>query len=447
MSAVTDKTFNEMLSSLQELLKINTVKSPAKAGMPFGEGNAKCLDAFLDLASNMGFETYNCDGYAGHVDFGEGEPFGILGHLDVVPVANSGWVCDPFGGEIKDGFLYGRGALDDKGPVVSCLFALKQLKDEGFSPSKKIRLIAGCDEESGWGCMEYYSKKVPLPKIGFSPDSDFPVINVEKGVLNVDLDAGALPRGIKEISGGERVNIVLDECRAVLTSGVSVYKKSGTAATAGNKQNDIKLEVSGDNVVITAYGKAAHGSTPEAGDNAAKKLFAALSALFCDDKTISLASAISADYYGEAIGIAISDDVSGKLTINVGRLRTENGRLIMGLDIRYPVTFAESDVLKKLSAIGAPFKVVASHKPLYVPKDNILVKTLLDVYQSVTGKTASPLVIGGATYARALPCAVAFGPSFPGDEKAIHETNERVSLDKLRLMTELYYTAIKRLCK
>lgn len=450
MSVITDKTFGDMLAALQKILRVNTVKSAAEPGKPFGAGNAACLDAFLAMAEDMGFETYNCDGYAGHVDFGDGETFGVLGHLDVVPVADKGWTCDPFGGEIKDGFLYGRGVLDDKGPVVSCLFAMKQLKDEGFRPSKKIRLIVGCDEESGWGCMDYYARKVPLPKTGFSPDGDFPVINVEKGVCHIDIDAGALPSGVKEISGGQRVNIVMDECRAVIEGGVSVYKQSGAAApekTFSGKKSDLRLEADGKNVIVTAFGKAAHGSTPEFGDNAAKKLFAALSALFPGDKTISLANAVCADYYGETLGIAMSDGVSGKMTVNVGRLRAENGRLVMGLDIRYPVSCTESDLLKKLSAAtGAAYKITGSHKPLYVPEDNPLVKTLLDVYKSVTGEAAAPLAVGGATYARALPCGVAFGPVFPGDEKVIHETNERVSLDKLRLMTELYYTAIKRLC-
>ena len=241
--SLKDKTFDEMLSFLREILQIDTVKSAASEGKPFGEGNALCLEKVLDKAKEMGFETFNCDNYAGHVDFGNGdEIFGILGHLDVVP-AEGKWTYPPFGGEIKDGVLYGRGVLDDKGPMIACLYALKQLKDEGFVPSKKIRLIFGCDEESGWGCMDYYSSKIKLPDVGFSPDGDFPVINVEKGVCHIDIDAGALPRGVKEISGGQRVNIVLDECRAVIEGGVSVYKQSGAAApekTFSGKKSDLR---------------------------------------------------------------------------------------------------------------------------------------------------------------------------------------------------------------
>lgn len=450
MAGIKDKTFEQMLSSLQKILRINTVKSPAMPHMPFGVGNAVCLDTFLNTAKKMGFETYNCDGYAGHVDFGDGEEtLGILGHLDVVPVADKGWECDPFGGKIKGGYLYGRGVLDDKGPVMACLYAMKQLKEDGFKPSKKIRLIVGCDEESGWGCMDYYSKKVPLPQTGFSPDGDFPVINVEKGVCHVRLDVGQLPDGIKEIRGGQRVNIVLDECYALIDGDVKIFRRQSD----GDGQNkdadgDLKIEATQDGVKITAYGKAAHGSTPEYGDNAAKKLFAALAVLFPSDATINTAARICADYNGEALGMPLADDISGKITINVGYLKTEGGRLQMGVDIRYPVTFSQELVLQKLTAATKAACVVeGSHKPLYVSAGNPLVVTLLDVYREVTGKAEKPLAVGGATYARALPCGVAFGPVFPDDEKVIHETNERVSLDKLRLMTELYYRAIKKLSK
>lgn len=445
---ITQKTFDDMLASLQKILRINTIKSPSKPNMPFGEGNAECLGEVLSLAQSMGLKTFNCDNYAGHADFGDGEEiFGILGHLDVVPVKPNGWTKPPFGGEIYDGFLYGRGVLDDKGPMIACLYAVKQLIDEGFKPSKKIRLIFGCDEESGWGCMDYYSQKVKLPDTGFSPDGDFPVINVEKGVCHLLLDAGVLPPSLTDIFGGERANIVLDECRARIDGNIKVYRKAEDETR--ETPSDLEVRFDGNGTVITAYGKAAHGSTPQFGDNAAKKLFGVLKTLYPDDKTIAFVSdKICADYYGEGWGVALQDAQSGKMTVNVGFLRVEQGRLLVGLDIRYPVSYTLNSVLDKIkdcSPSDIRLTVQGKHQPLYVPEDSFLVQTLLGVYNDVMGESAKPLAVGGATYARALPVGVAFGPVFQDDGKVIHETDERVSLEKLRLMTELYYRAIKTL--
>ena len=434
--SLKDKTFDEMLSFLREILQIDTVKSAASEGKPFGEGNALCLEKVLDKAKEMGFETFNCDNYAGHVDFGNGdEIFGILGHLDVVP-AEGKWTYPPFGGEIKDGVLYGRGVLDDKGPMIACLYALKQLKDEGFVPSKKIRLIFGCDEESGWGCMDYYSSKIKLPDVGFSPDGDFPVINVEKGVCHLTMTVDGLPKSIKNISGGSRVNIVMDDCFVQIEGDVSV---SGCEKTFKD-----------GNTFLRCVGKAAHGSTPQYGDNAFKKLADLLHKIYPENDCISFVSQkAAADFFGKSWGVNLSDKQSGDMTINVGKVRTQQGKLLLGLDIRYPVSYTQEqvlDLLKCRSPKGCTFEVNGSHPPLYVAEDTPLVKTLLEVFEKETGKKAKPLAVGGATYARALPLGVAFGPVFEDDEKVIHEKDERVSLDKLRLMMTLYYQAIKKLC-
>lgn len=161
----------------------------------------------------MGFETRNYDNYVGEVLFGEGEPFAILAHLDVVP-AGSGWTHAPFGGEIENGKLYGRGAMDDKGPAVVCLYALKALKDEGFQPRKTIKLIVGCNEECGWGCIDHYKQCAEMPKVGFTPDADFPVIYAEKGILHVKFYFPWKTQPFTALYGGKGVNMVCDEAFA-----------------------------------------------------------------------------------------------------------------------------------------------------------------------------------------------------------------------------------------
>ena len=422
--SITQQTFDEMIQTLQKTLQINTIKSSAKDGMPFGEGNAVCLNYVLDLCKQMGFETQNFDNYAGHADFGDGEQvFGVLGHLDVVPVSPTGWVEPPFSGAIRDGVLYGRGVLDNKGPMIACLYAIKQLKDEGFKPSKKIRIIFGCDEESGWKCMDYYASKTKMPDEGFSPDGDFPVINVEKGLAHFTVTIDGLPDGLS-VFGGERPNIVLDECHAILPDGSEFVE----------------------------YGKASHGSLPECGDNAGWKVFDKLFELYPQNQAIAFAKTkVCGDYNGGNIGLGWSDDVSGKLTLNLGFVKTDANKLILGLDVRYPVTYTLQQVIDQIKSNmpqNAELEIYGAHPPLYVPADSNLVKTLLQVYGEETGiKDPQPIAVGGATYARRLPVGVAFGPVFDSDEKLIHETNERATLAHLKKMMNIYYKAIKTLCK
>ena len=151
MAHTMKKYFDELVASTAEIIKFDSSLKPAEGEYPFGKETADCLAYFLSLAENMGFEVHNYDNYAGEVVFGKGEEFAILAHLDVVP-AGSGWTYPPFGGIINDDIsaggvagkkLWGRGAMDDKGPAMTCLYALKALKDEGFRPRRKIKLIVG----------------------------------------------------------------------------------------------------------------------------------------------------------------------------------------------------------------------------------------------------------------------------------------------------------------
>ena len=192
---LTERYFDETVEFIVEILQYASTQGEPEEGAPFGKETAACLSAFLAKAESFGFETKNYDGYIGEVIFGEGEPFAILAHLDVVP-AGDGWKYPPFGGVINDDLsdsgvagkkIWGRGALDDKSPAVCCLYALKALKDEGITPKRQIKLILGCNEESGWQCIEHYKKVATLPKEGFTPDADFPVIYAEKGILHFTL--------------------------------------------------------------------------------------------------------------------------------------------------------------------------------------------------------------------------------------------------------------------
>ena len=174
--------FNQYVKDLATLISFRSVLEPATKQAPFGEQTAKALEFCLQLGKDFGFETINYDNYAGEIIFGEGEEFGIIGHLDVVP-EGIGWNTPPYTLTKIDNIYSGRGIDDDKGPLLACLYALKTLKDKGIKPNKKFRLILGCNEETGWKDIDYLKTKTQWPKIGFSPDGAFSVSCAEKGVL------------------------------------------------------------------------------------------------------------------------------------------------------------------------------------------------------------------------------------------------------------------------
>ncbi|MCM1395840.1 MAG: Sapep family Mn(2+)-dependent dipeptidase, partial [Corallococcus sp.] len=268
---ILENQFDEMISTLRKVISFNTEKSAASTGAPFGQNIKDCLDYVLQTANDFGLDIYDCDGYAGHAELKgtTDEVLGILGHLDVVPAKADEWRYPPYAAEIHDGKMYGRGTMDDKGPMIACLFAVKALKDAGFVPSKTVRLIFGCDEESGMECVEHYFKKVAYPTVSFSPDGDFPVINREKGIYQFDVVCGKLPQGVS-ITAGDRANVVPSLCAASLPADVALPKLTDDYAT----------EKFADKTVVTAIGKAAHGSTPDEGVNAARKILKLLTEIY-----------------------------------------------------------------------------------------------------------------------------------------------------------------------
>lgn len=427
-----EKYQNELLKDVLEILSFDGEEGKPLPGAPFGEGNKKCLDWFLNKARSFGFDTKDLDGYCGYADVGEGESFGILGHLDTVPVGD-GWTHNPYG-EISDGIIYGRGVVDDRGPMLACLYAVKSLLDEGLSPKKKIRFVVGCNEETGWRCIKHYNTVEKMPETGFSPDADFPVINCEKGIATITFEKNY--SGNVEISGGTRPNVVPDVCTAKIpdtADNLAVVEKSG-----------LSYEVKDGRIVVTAFGKAAHAATPALGDNAIVKMLKALGDLDVDLKKIYEAFKT---FDGKGAGLNLSDDLSGSLTVNLGIISSRE-KLKFTINIRYPVTVKESTLVDILDKCLYDFTIAQSEfqTPLYVDKNDDLVKTLLSTYNDVTGENLSAISIGGGTYARALKHGVAFGPEFPGVASTIHMPNEHTPISTFFKVFDIYREAIKRLC-
>ncbi len=180
----------EMLESIVELVRIDSTKTEAQPGAPFGPGVAKALDRALQMASEMGFDTVNLEHQIGYASYGEGpEYICAIGHVDVVPVG-TGWNHPPFSGWREKGMIYSRGVLDNKGPILACLYALYALKELGFQPKKQIRIIFGCDEETGFEDLKYYLSKEKPPVMGFTPDCKYPVVYAERGRALVEIQAG-----------------------------------------------------------------------------------------------------------------------------------------------------------------------------------------------------------------------------------------------------------------
>ncbi|KEO84482.1 dipeptidase PepV [Tumebacillus flagellatus] len=451
---------SQIIENTQGILRINSVGGPASApDQPFGPGCAEALEYVLNLGREMGFAVKNVDGYAGHIEFGEGDDYiAVLGHLDVVPVG-TGWTYPPFGAEIHDGKMYARGAIDDKGPSMAALHALQAVKESGVKLSKKVRVIFGLDEESNWRCMDHYFEKEPKPLGGFTPDADFPLIYAEKGILCFDVIRDRKSQEsatviVREVTGGNRINMVPDHTAIVLdVKGVDidqVVKQIGEIAESYNIQHE--LEVGDDTIKIHVAGVSVHAAAPQHGVNAIRQAGRLLAEL--DTAERDLWTFISeVDTEGDRLGIQLVCDVTGPLTNNMGLVHVDEKAAKFSFNVRFPVDQTSEGLLsimqEKLGPDGytVAMNEHANMEPLYVPKDSEIVQKLLSVYEEETGDKAEPLTIGGGTYARAIPNAVAFGALFPGQEELAHQRDENWAVDDLIRCTKIYAKAIYELAK
>ena len=444
MTHVMEKYFNDIVDSICKTVRFDSSLKPAEGNCPFGKETADCLGYFLSLASEMGFETHNYDNYVGEVIFGEGEEFAILAHLDVVP-AGSGWRFPPFGAAINDELsaggvpgvkIWGRGTMDDKGPAVATLWCLKALKDEGFRPKRKIKLIVGCNEESGWACLDHYNKAAHMPEEGFSPDADFPAIYAEKGILHFSASFQTETPPFLSLTAGGAVNMVCDAAAAVLTEEAAKKLRAYQ-----NDVPDTSFHFDEESRTLTVKGKSAHGSTPEKGANAlgAMLKFFALQDVGCK-KAYEL-------LFADSLGLRQLHDETGYLTMSPDVAAFENGKLVVTTDIRFPATHEKEEITNALERAGAEYEILHYQAPLYNDPNGKLITTLMNVYNKITGKNEKAIAIGGGTYARALKCGCGFGPELEEEEATIHQPNEYITFERIRLMSEIYYEAIKELTK
>ncbi len=446
-----DEHQNEMIKDLQTLISYPSRSDDTKAepGAPFGKPVKECLKAALKMAGDMGFKTKDLDGYCGIVDYGEGEEMlGILAHLDVVPEGN-GWTYPPFGAEIHDGYMYGRGVSDDKGPAVSALYGLKAVKEAGLPMKRRVRLILGCDEEVGMRCLQHYKEVEPEPDLAFSPDAAFPLINSEKRIFGGVYEKKFASK--VTLKGGTAPNVVCGLNEAF----VPVDKATVDAAIASMKVDprfvfETVSENGGCRIKITGF--PSHASVPNAGCNAhyaALDLFTRLPLPAEDLATAkALHELLKYNYYGEEFGLDFAD-ASGRLTMNVGIIDwDESGIERLTVDIRAPSSSKEEFIAGKLvegfAKAGVSEVRHNSSDGYYRSPDCELVSKLMEVYDEHFHTGIGPQAIGGGTYARYLKNAVAFGGervTDPADAVA-HMPDEKVKVADFIDDAKVYADAI-----
>ncbi len=447
---IIEKQKDEIIHSLCELIQFKSVSQETnQPDMPFGKPCQEALEYTLNLAKSFGFRTKNLDGYCGYIEFGEGEELvGILGHLDVVPAElQDGWTTDPFTPTIYDHKLYGRGTIDDKGPVIASLYAMKALLDSDKKLNKRVRLILGLNEEKSWKCIKHYQEiGEETPHVGFSPDADFPCIYAEKGILSIRIHQ---PFSLDNLEILEidcqhnALNVVPKYCS------ITLKFDSEQALPSLEKTDKIDFEkLDSHTLKITAHGISAHAAHPDLGENAITLLLHYLNHYFPSDfltklLEIGLLETTSPSFLNDT---PIQDE-SGILTSNVGFLGFENSLLEIGLNLRIPVHTALDEIKSKYTALTNLFPTLkidftAQQEPLFVQKNSHLVTTLTKIFHQKTGLKAEPIAIGGGTYARAFPNCVAFGANMPGKQDMCHQVNEFVDVDDLILSCKIYANAI-----
>lgn len=449
----------DLLKDLFELLSVRSILgTDITEETPFGSGPREALDLILSFGKRDGYKTKLVENKAGHIEVGQGEElFGILGHVDVVPVVEADWTSHPFRPEIRDGKIFARGSLDDKGPTMAAYYAVKLLDKLGVKWNKRVRVIVGSDEETGFRCVEAYFKHEEQPASGFTPDAMFPLVYAEKARATFDHklkfvdEDGQYNYKLVKFNGGQVLNMVVASAKAELEGEASDIKEKFENFLAQEKLEG-EVEV-GNTIKLTLKGKAAHGSTPQYGINGATKLAEFLSTLGLDNNGKNfvdyIVEKLANDPFGEKLEINYSDDEMGEATYNYGILEYDLERKIglVSTDCRHPKKFDLVDRLNGIKVDNIDIEVTSTKEAHYVPKDDELVTTLMDVYRKHTGDTKNDaFVLGGGTYARCLKKGVAFGLLFPGKEDTMHQANEYLEVEDLLLATAIYAEGIYKLC-
>lgn len=443
---------DEFVAALAPLIAIDSTTGTPEAGKPFGAGPAKALEAALALAKEWGFRTADDEGYVGLVDLNDGpDQLHILAHLDVVGVGD-GWDTDPFT-LVRDGdLIYGRGTDDDKGPAVAALMAMRCVKELGLPLTKNVKLVLGTDEETGSRDIAHYYAHAPYAPNAVTPDSNFPVTNIEKAryapVFGAKWDPVDAFPCLASVKGGIRSNVAPGYCEAHIAGHVDVV----LPALEGIR---FELEEDEGGITLRAYGKEAHASTPDEGCNAITAMLAALSGLpLQGEPQIATVRQLAelfpfGDNGGKALGVAQRDEVSGALTLTLSVLDLTCEGFSAQFDVRAPICATRENLVEVMEAKCAANgwmcegELVEAH---VVDADSDFIRTLLRCYEDFSGKEGFCEAIGGGTYVHEIPGGVAFGAGDAGFDSRLHGANERARISQLLMTGKIYAAVIAQLC-
>ena len=454
-----DEVWEDVVADIRTLVQVESVEDldHAEPGKPWGPAPYEALSRALAIAGRLGLDAHDLDGYLGYADLaGESERYiATIAHTDIVPLG-LGWTVDPLDVTRREGYLLGRGVLDDKGPFVLSLYAAhffqRQVAAGGARLPYTLRCIIGNNEETGMGDVPYYLDRFPEPAFCFSPDADFPLICGEKGVYHGEITSAKVAgEKIVELDGGTVPN-------AIPGLATAVVRADATTLPAGD---GIDVEPAGDGLArVVAHGRGGHASLPAGTVNAIGVLVRyLLDAGVCgkgERAFLELERTLTASTDGSSAGIASADDKFGPLTCIQGTIRTRDGRFVQTIDSRYPTSISGDDITRIVGAlaegIGGSYRVLADVPPFYIEPSSPEIQALLATYGEYTGRDATPLVIGGGTYARHFKRACAFGPHDPEEQVPAwvgmeHGPDEGISEQSLRRALKIYIVSIARLMR
>ncbi len=450
----------EFLQDLTALCRINSAGTAAQPGAPYGPGAKAALDKAMEICAGYGFAVEDHGDRVMTADMGPDTPLlDMLAHLDVVGPGD-GWDTDPFEPVVKpDGYIYGRGVADDKGGAVAALYAMRCVRELGLPIKGRCRLILGTDEENGSSDVAYYYDRVKPAPHTFTPDSEFPVCNGEKGFYRLSFRKNwaaetALPR-VTALHGGFRVNVVPGQASAVIAGMGKNDLLAAATPLAAEIGASVQAEEADGGVQLTLIAKGCHAAMPETGVNANTALIRVLCALpLADSQSTAALRAVDkllphGDHAGKALGIAQADDVTGPLTCSFTMIDvTESG--LEGLcDCRIPVCATEANCKAVADAAMAAAGFVPEGKmipPHYTPAEGAFIQTLNRCYETYSGRQGGCYSMGGGTYVHDVPGGVAFGVVMPGEDVRMHGANERIKVEDLLTAVEIFAQAVADIC-
>ena len=452
IDAFVEENRDNILRDITRLVAVPSVEGAPEPGAPFGPGPKAALAKALEIADELGLDTFNADSYIGWAETGriaDGQKFlATITHTDVVPEGN-GWDADPYTVRVRDGWLLGRGVADDKGPAVLTLYAAKFFKQQGATLPYTLRILLGANEETGMKDVDYYLEHYPQPAFCFTPDAEFPVCYGEKGGYGGWLVSAPLHGSLIDFQGGVAHNVVPDRAYALVRADASALKDT----------ENVKVTAEADGVArISAFGKGGHAAMPAGTVNAiALVVDYLLDNRLCSEeeaRALEMLRRLHASTDGSSVGIAAQDDVFDPLTCVGGVIKLENGALRQSIDIRFPTSTNAETLCAALSKLaqdaGGSFLPDSARVPFYIDPNTPVIQTLIRTYNDVTGKNAQPFTMGGGTYARHFPYAVSFGPEhtdieIPSFAGPMHGANEGTPFEKLVEALKIYILALLRL--